>query len=109
MAARGRSGSDSALIAALAGGATHEAAAQQAGVGERTVRRRLEDPDFARRVDEARAALLEQAMAQLSRAATGAATTLVMLLEAARKRPPQSPWSRLGWYLRMRTLTEVAR
>jgi GTPase-associated protein 1, N-terminal domain type 2 len=35
--------------------------------------------------------------------------TLVTLLEAARKRPPQSLWNRLGWYLRMRTLTEVAR
>ena len=35
--------------------------------------------------------------------------TLVTLLDAARKRPPQSLWNRLGWYLRMRTLTEVAR
>lgn len=36
--------------------------------------------------------------------------TLTTLLEAARRRrPPQTLWSRLGWYLRMRTLTEIAR
>ena len=80
MSAGGRSGGDSALIAALAGGATHEAAAKQAGVSERTVRRRLGDAGFRRQIDEARAELLVQAMAQLSRAATGAATTLVLLL-----------------------------
>jgi hypothetical protein len=80
MAVRGRSGGDATQIAALAGGATYEAAAKQAGVSEWTVRRRLDNADFRRQVDEARAELLEQAMAQLSRAATGAATTLVMLL-----------------------------
>ena len=80
MSASVRSKGDAVLIAALAGGATCEAAAKQAGVSERTVRRRLEDSAFRQRVAEARDEMLAQAMAQLSRAAAGAATTLVLLL-----------------------------
>ena len=80
MADGGRKNADSALITALAAGGTVEATAKTAGVSERTVYRRLDDPAFRRRVVEARDEMLEQAMAQLSRAATGATTTLVMLL-----------------------------
>jgi hypothetical protein len=97
MSASGRSGGDSALIAALAAGATHEAAAKHAGVSERTVRRRLADTEFRRRVDEARGEALDQAMARLSRAATGAATTLVMLLAKEVPQPCGSERAARSW------------
>ena len=34
-------------------------------------------------------------------------TTLIVLRETARRRPPQNVWNRLRWHLRMRTLSEV--
>src|SRR5205814_8324927 len=51
-----------------------------AGVSERTVRRRLDDPAFRRLVDEARAEMLTQATAQLTGAAVAAVETLRGLL-----------------------------
>ena len=82
MAAGGRKNADAALIAALAGGATVRDAAAAARVGERTVYRRLEDAEFTRRVEEARAEILTGAMGRLSAAATDAVTTLTSLLAA---------------------------
>ena len=73
---------DSALIAALAGGATIRDAAKLAGVGETTVYRRLDDPDFRRRVADARAEMLSQAVGQLADASTEAVATLRALLNA---------------------------
>src|SRR3954464_8575927 len=80
MSVRGRSGGDVVLVAALAGGATYEDAAKQAGVSERTVRRRLDDPAFKRQVDEARAEILSQATARLTGAALDAVEALRGLL-----------------------------
>jgi hypothetical protein len=34
-------------------------------------------------------------------------TTLIVLRETARRRPPQNVWNRLRWHLRMRSLSEV--
>ena len=82
MAGGGRKNADAALVAALAGGATVGDAAATAGVGERTVYRRLEDAEFKRRVEEARAEILTGAMTRLSAAATSAVTTLTSLLGA---------------------------
>ena len=82
MAGGDRRNADAALIAALAGGATVREAAGAARVGERTVYRRLEDAEFKRRVDEARAELLSGAMSRLSAATTDAVTTLTGLLAA---------------------------
>ncbi len=79
---RGRAGADAALVTALAVGATVEQAAERAGVSARTAHRRLDDPDFVRRVDEARAELLGRAMARLSATCTSAVTTLGNLLTA---------------------------
>src|SRR3954464_15182527 len=76
MSVRGRSGGDVVLVAALAGGATYEDAAKRAGVSERTVRRRLDDPAFKRQVDEARAEMLSQATARLTSAALDAVEAL---------------------------------
>jgi AcrR family transcriptional regulator len=79
---RGRSNADAALLAALASGATVRDAAKSAGVAERTVYRRLDDPEFRRRVDSTRAEMVSQAVARLSAAATEAVDTLRDLLSS---------------------------
>ena len=76
MAGSDRSRADAALLAALAGGRTVEAAAQQAGVSERTARRRLVDETFRQALAEARRQLLAAAIGRLADAATDAAETL---------------------------------
>ena len=80
MSVSGRSGGDAVLVAALAAGCTYEDAARQAGVSERTVRRRLDDPGFRKQVDAARGEMISRAVAQLSAAATEAVGTLRELL-----------------------------
>ena len=82
MSVRGRSGGDSVLIAALAAGATYEDAATQAGVSERTVRRRLEDAEFSGQVDATRSEMIARAVGRLAEASTEAADTLRGLLAA---------------------------
>ena len=82
MAGGDRRDADQALIAALAAGATKQEAARLVGVGERTVYRRLEDPRFRRRVDEARAELVNRAVGSLADASSAAVATLRALLEA---------------------------
>ena len=82
MAHGGRAGADETLVALLAGGASRQQAAQSAGVGVRTVFRRLEDPAFRARIEEARADMLARTSALLSAAGTAAAGTLVRLLQA---------------------------
>ena len=49
------------LVAALAEGATQVEAARRAGVTDRTVRRRLDEPEFLERVRTERAAMLGRA------------------------------------------------
>ena len=82
MAGGDRKHADSALIAAMAGGCTVEDAAATVGVGVATAYRRLKEPEFRRQVDEARAALIGQAIARLSAASTDAVSTLKDLLTA---------------------------
>jgi len=73
-------GDETAVIAALAAGASAEAAARSGGVSRRTVYRRLEDPTFRKAVDDARAAILARAVAKLTASSTEAAETLRRLL-----------------------------
>lgn len=75
-----RKGGDSALVAALAAGASVEAAAKSAGMSARTAYRRLEDPAIRKLIDEARAEIVARAVAKLSAASTQAADTLRRLL-----------------------------
>jgi hypothetical protein len=82
MAVSGRSGGEGALIAALAAGAAYADAAKHAGVSERTVRRRLDDPAFKREVGAARDAMVSQAVARLSAATTAAVDALRALLDS---------------------------
>jgi hypothetical protein len=78
---RGRHAADPILAAALATGATHEEAAQRAGVSVRTVSRRLNDPVFRARVDAARARTVEGIQSELAAGAVQAVSTLVELLD----------------------------
>ncbi len=82
MAGGDRSKADGALIAALAGGSTVEDAATTAGVGAATAYRRLREPAFRKRIDDARSELIAAAVARLGAASTGAVATLEGLLAA---------------------------
>ncbi len=81
MAHRGRANADDVLIAALAGGQPVEQAAAAAGVSPRTAWRRLQDPDFRQRLDDARQQTVQAAVDTLTRASTAAAMTLATLLK----------------------------
>ncbi len=66
-----------AAIAALIGSPTYAAAAQAAGVGERTLRRWINsDPQFRRRLHQARSAVFDQAVRLLYLASPKAAGVL---------------------------------
>ena len=82
MAGRGKHNADLVLVLALASGLTNRQAAERAGISERTVARRLADPEFQRQISEAKAATLSQTVAQLTAAGLAAVTTLVRLLDA---------------------------
>jgi hypothetical protein len=82
VAHRGRENADAPLIAALAGGATVQDAAEVAGVAPRTVHRRLEDPAFRQSVANARTELIARAVGSLAESASEAASTLRALLGA---------------------------
>lgn len=73
---------DDVLIGALAGGSTRGQAASAAGVGERTVYRRLGDPDFAARVQAARARILDDVLTRTAELAGRAVDKLGQLLDA---------------------------
>ena len=77
-----RKNADSALILAIAAGATIRDAAVSAGVSESTAHRRLDDPAFTRQVDDARAEMIARAAGQLADASTEAVATLRALLDA---------------------------
>jgi len=82
MARRDTKNAGGVLLAALAGGATHQEAATQAGVSLRTVYRRLENAAFRRQLAGARGDLIKRAIGRLAAACSAAAATLAMLLRA---------------------------
>lgn len=73
---------DAALIAHLAAGVSPAGAAQLAGVSEATAYRRLANPVFRQRVEDARAELWKRAMAVLSKSAVEGAIVLRRLLRS---------------------------
>ena len=75
-----RRGADSALLTALATGATVEQASRMTGVSEATVRRRLKDQDFQRRLAELKRDAVNSAMTALGAVALRAVTALTELL-----------------------------
>ena len=73
---------DAALIAHLAAGVSPAGAAKLAGVSEATTYRRLANPTFRHRVEDARAELWKRAMAVLSKSAVEGAIVLRRLLRS---------------------------
>src|SRR5262249_47455294 len=86
-----RKKSEDALSLALACGASVENAARQCGLCERTVYRRLTEPDFKRRLQELRAEFVQRTAGALTAAATEAVRTLLEL-----QKPSHSGTVRLG-------------
>src|SRR5262249_35093417 len=83
MAQKGKHAADPEILKALSFGATVEAAAAKAGVSARTVRRRLRDPRFVRKLNRLRAEGHVRTADQLSAVNSEAVRTLVQLLQAA--------------------------
>ncbi len=81
MAERGRRKVDDQLLAALACGATAEAAARSAGVSASTVQRRLREPAFRARLQALRSDVVERSAAALSASGTEAVKTLLALMK----------------------------
>jgi hypothetical protein len=73
--------SDGVVAAALASGATLAQAASRGNVSERTVRRRLDNPDFAALVERLTVRVMEEVFDSLTAAARLACITLVELLD----------------------------
>ncbi len=82
MAGSGRKNADAVLIVALASGKGPAEAAKLAGVSERTVYRRLQDPVWRRQVAAARTDMLARAVGVLAEGTTAAAATLRLLLRS---------------------------
>jgi hypothetical protein len=81
MAQNGKHADDPKIMLALTCGASVEGAARQAGVSERTVRRRLKDPRFMRKLNKLRAEMHLRLADQLTAASTEAVRTLVLLMK----------------------------
>jgi hypothetical protein len=79
VAGKGRRSADAVLIAALVAGATHAEAAREAGVGERTVYRRLAEPAFRAELQRRRSQIVDNVLGWLVAASTEAVETLVRL------------------------------
>lgn len=79
MARDGRKNADSAVALALACGATVENAARKAGVSERTVYRRLDDPAFRGRIEQLRIDMVQGAVSMLTAAALESVKTMLEL------------------------------
>src|SRR5262245_23632807 len=87
MAGGRRANADEQLLLSLACGATAEQAAAKAGVGVRTVYRRLDDADFARRLRELRSEMVQRAAAALTAASMEGVKTLLELMKASNTGP----------------------
>jgi hypothetical protein len=78
---------DVTLAFALAAGASTSAAAEEFGVNQRTVQRRLNEPDFRQLVADLRAELMGQALGRMaSNMTTRAADSLAALLDSEDER-----------------------
>jgi hypothetical protein len=80
MAGSRRDKSDAALLASIFAGHTVAEAASQAGIGERTAYRRLDDPPFRAELLDLRRRLLDETVEEMAGAAVEAARTLRALL-----------------------------
>jgi hypothetical protein len=83
MARHGKKDIDTKLLVALACGATAEAAARSLGVSERTVFRRLKEPEFCKRLQQMRADMVQRTAGALTAAGAEAVRALLGLLKEA--------------------------
>src|SRR5579885_2440084 len=74
-----RKKNEDALLLALACGATVEAAARQCALSERTIYRRLREPDFRARLQAVRSDMVQRTSGMLTAAAGEAVRTLLAL------------------------------
>jgi hypothetical protein len=74
-----RKKNEDGLLLALACGASVDAAARQCGVAERTIYRRLEDPEFRSRLQALRSDMVRRSAGMLTAAANTAVSTLLSL------------------------------
>ena len=79
MARPKRREADRVLLQALACGASVEHAARKAGVGQRTVYRRLADAEFVRKLQDLRTEMVQRTAGMLSGAGLGSVKVLVDL------------------------------
>jgi HEAT repeat protein len=86
-----RKKNDHQLLMLLACGATVESASREVNLSERTIYKRLADPDFKQRLAEFRAEMVRRSAGTLSAAASESVRTLVGLLQ-----PSNPPPVRLG-------------
>ncbi len=102
-------GSDEPLLLALACGSTVEVAAERAGLSPRTVYRRLEDPQFRRRLADYRSELVKRSSAALTAAAMEAVKTLLALMDRVIPHATRLGAARsvLELGVKLRDLTEV--
>ena len=83
MAKKDKRAAEQTLLTALAFGATVENAARKAGIGERTAYRRLADPAFQARLEQARLDAVLRTAGMLTGASLGAVKSLVDLQQDA--------------------------
>ena len=83
MAKHGRRQADQMLLVAMACGATVEAAALKAGLSQATVYRRMQGPDFQKRLQQVQSDMVKRASGTLTAAATEAIRTLLALLQSS--------------------------
>jgi signal transduction histidine kinase len=97
-----------AVVLALVLGASAAEAGSQAGISERTVRRRLADPEFAAEVRATRRDLIDRAVGEL---AASALTAVRVLRELAQEAKSETVRSRSADRLlqRLRDLSEFSK
>jgi hypothetical protein len=83
MAQDKRKRAEERLLLSLVCGATVEAAARQCGLHEKTVRRRLAEPAFRRRLQELRTEMVVRTAGSLTAASTESVRTLLELQKPA--------------------------
>jgi hypothetical protein len=83
MADKPRKKAEDALLRVLACGATVENAARQCGLCERTVYRRLENPEFIQRLKQLRADMVQRTAGSLTAASGESVRTLLELQKAS--------------------------
>jgi hypothetical protein len=84
MARKPRKKAEDPLLLALACGATAESAARQCKLCVRTVYRRMEEPEFLRRLRTLRSDMMQRTAGALTAAGTEAVRVLLELLRGAR-------------------------